>query len=69
MLANPILLQMKWARIVSIFAQNNNIPTSEALNFFYHSNLYQLISHGVADIHCESDGYLAQLLSEEWSGK
>ena len=69
MLANPTLLQMKWARIVGIFAQQNKIPTSDALNFFYHSDLYQLMSHGVADIHCESDGYLAQLLEEEWRGE
>ena len=67
MLANPTLLQMKWARIVETFARRNKISTDVALNFFYHSDLYELMSHGVADIHCEGDGYLVQLLTEEWT--
>ena len=60
---------MKWARVVGIFAEENKITTSAALDFFYHSDLYPIISKGISDLHCESDLYLAQLLSEEWEEK
>ena len=66
MLANPILLQMKYARIVSAFAKMANIPLYDALNFFYHSTTYELISHGISDMHCMSDLYLAEDLKEEY---
>jgi len=28
-----------------------------------------MISKGIADMHCRSDGYLAELLKEEWEKK
>ena len=64
--ANPILLQKKYARIVELFANENHLSLDDALDFFYHSSLYQLMSEGISDMHCMSDTYLAQDLWEEY---
>lgn len=66
MKANPILLQKKYARIIECFANIENISVDLALDFFYQSQLYQLISEGVSDLHCMSDVYLAEDLAEEY---
>ena len=63
--ANPILLQKKYARVVELFAKENNISLEKALDIFYHSELYKLLSEGVSDMHCMSDEYLVQELEEE----
>lgn len=63
--ANPILLQKKYARVVELFAKENNISLEKALDIFYHSELYKLKSEGVSDMHCMSDEYLVQELEEE----
>ena len=63
--ANPILLQKKYARIVELFAKHNNITLNKALGIFYHSELYQLMSKGISDMHCMSDEYLLQELEME----
>ena len=63
--ANPILLQRKYARVVELFAKRNGLTLKEALDVFYHSELYKLMSEGVSDMHCMSDEYLAQELEEE----
>ncbi len=69
--ANPVLLQKKYARIVGKFAEETNITLKEALDIFYHSELYVLMSEGVSDMHCMSDDYLVQELidEQEESGK
>ena len=67
--ANKTLLQMKYARIVSIFVQQVGLPLEEALSFFYGSDTYKLISEGVADLHCRSDEYLADELMLEYKEK
>ena len=65
--ANPILLQKKYARVIELFAQKNNVTLDDALNIFYHSKLYRLISEGVSDMHCMSDDYLAEELTTEYT--
>lgn len=67
--ASPILLQMKYARVVSLFSRQTGISLDEALSFFYHSDLYQLVKNGVSDMHCMSDDYLAEDLKEEYQEK
>ena len=62
MQANPILLQRKYARIVKLFAEQTGLTYEEALDFFYNSQTFELISEGVADMHCLSDEYLAEEL-------
>lgn len=64
--ANAVLLQMKYARIVSVFSQKADLSLGDALAFFYHSNLYQLVRNGVSDMHCMSDAYLVEDLMEEY---
>lgn len=65
--ANPILLQKKYARIVEAFAQAKGLSYTAALDFFYHSEVYQFISKGVSDMHCMSDAYLVEELCNESS--
>lgn len=63
--ANPILLQKKYARVVELYAKENDISLEEALDVFYRSELYKLMSEGVSDMHCMSDEYLVRELEEE----
>ncbi len=69
MTANPILLQKKYARIIRQFSEKEKLSFDDALRFFYHSSLYRLISEGVSDLHCMSDGYLTEELILEYREK
>ena len=69
MIANPILLQKKYARAICRFAERAGISLDEALAFFYRSDVYTLISEGVSDMHCMSDEYLAEDLEIEYRSK
>ena len=42
--ANKTILQMKYARIVAIFAEETGVNLEDALSFFYNSDTYKLIS-------------------------
>ena len=64
--ANPTLLQMKYARVVGLFAELAEITKDEALAFFYGSETYRLVKKGVSDLHCMSDMYLAEELLQEY---
>ena len=46
--------------------RKRNISLDDALDFFYHSLTYRLISEGVSDLHCMSDDYLAEELRIEY---
>lgn len=65
MQANKIILQRKYARIVQMFADETNISYEVALGMFYDSKTYELISEGIADMHCMSDEYLVDELIME----
>ncbi len=67
--ANKTILQMKYARIVALFAERSGMALEDALAFFYDSDTYQLVSEGVADLHCRSDEYLADELLLELEEK
>ena len=69
MIANKTLLQRKFARIISIFANKASISYEEALNKFYDSKTFTLINEGIADMHCMSDDYLAEELMMEYGFK
>ena len=69
MTAHPVLLQKKYVRIIEMFAEANKMGLNEALDFFYNSELYQLIREGCSDMHCMSDQYLVQDLTVEYSQK
>lgn len=66
MTANPTILRMKYGRIVAEFAKRNNIKMEDALNFFYHSMTWELMSEGISDFHCMSDAYLVDNLEREY---
>lgn len=67
MKANPILLQKKYSRVIECYAKQQGLSLDAALNFFYHSEVYQLIRDGVSDLHCMSDAYLAEELQQEYA--
>lgn len=67
--ANKTVLQMKYARIVNLFAKEAGMTLEDALSFFYNSVTYELISEGVADLHCRSDEYLTDELMLEYKEK
>lgn len=62
--ANPVLLQKKYARMVELFAKENGTSLEKSWDVFYCSDLYELMSEGVSDIHCMSDEYLVRELEE-----
>ena len=69
MTANPNLLQKKYSCVIECFAGRQGISLDAALDFFYHSKVYQLIRDGVSDMHCMSDAYLADELEQEYQTK
>jgi hypothetical protein len=69
MIANPILLQKKYARVVELFAKIAEISIESALDFFYKSKIYMLVKDGVSDMHCMSDDYLVEDLIKEYKNK
>ena len=77
MTANPILLQKKYSRVIECFARQQEISLDAALDFFYHSQVYQLIRDGAvlvqnaAEVLQElnlSSGAQAELFSEPKQG-
>ena len=55
-----ITRDMKYARIIELLAQIQQIPNSEAMDMLYTSPLFEIIDQGVADLICRSDQYLAE---------
>ena len=60
MIADSTLLQMKYARIISLLAKKADVDEEKAIEMFYKSNTYILMSKGISDFHCMSDAYLAE---------
>jgi hypothetical protein len=48
-----------------MFAEKSELSYEEALEMFYDSKTFELISEGVADMHCMSDEYLVDELIME----
>lgn len=65
MTANRHLLTHKLYGVIYEYASEKGIPLRDALGVFYKSNLYTEIRHGISDMHCRSDGYLAEELQRE----
>ena len=68
MIANRTLVNHKCSNVIIAYAELAGIPLREAFDVFYRSNLYQEIRHGISDMHCRSDGYLAEELMLEIQG-
>ncbi len=54
-----ILRDMKYARIIEVIAQKQNISLEEAMDMLYSSPMFEIIDDGTADLICRSDLYLA----------
>ena len=67
--ASPVLLQKKYARVIECFAEKMNMSLDAAMDFFYRSDLYALVSEGISELHCMSDQYLAEELEDEYRQK
>ena len=65
MIANRTLVAHKCAGVVKTYAEFTGITLREALDVFYRSRLYIEIRFGISDMHCRSDGYLAEELQME----
>lgn len=57
--ATRILRDMKYARIIELIAQKEQIALDDAMHMFYSSPLFEIIDDGTADLICRSDLYLA----------
>ncbi|GHS88659.1 hypothetical protein AGMMS49957_10560 [Synergistales bacterium] len=68
MIANRYILIHKLCDVITEYASVQNISLRAALDVFYKSNLYKEISAGISDMHCRSDGYLADELLRETRG-
>ncbi|EJO5348825.1 hypothetical protein NRP93_002961 [Clostridium botulinum] len=66
MLANKILLQSLYKNIILEFSKITNKDLEESMNYFYESQLYQLVSEGVGDLHCKGVKYLTDELMLEY---
>ena len=58
-LDDRVFKDMKYARIIDLIAEKQNIPHEAAKDMFYSSPLFELIDDGTADLICRSDLYLA----------
>ena len=57
---------MKYARIIEQIAADLGISNVDAMDRFYNSRIFQLISQGIADLYCRSDRYLAEEVEREF---
>ena len=65
MKANSTLLWRKYAHVIAAFSERKNISISQAMDIFYKSYTYQEMRIGISDMHCRSDGYLAEEIELE----
>lgn len=64
-MANRALLNHKYNGVIKSYAELAEISLREAFGVFYQSNLYTEVRNGISDMHCRSDGYLAEELQRE----
>ena len=69
MIANRTLVGHKCHNVIVAYSELMKIPLREAFDVFYKSHLYTEIRNGISDMHCRSDGYLAEELFLEVSRK
>jgi hypothetical protein len=62
MTANDYLKNYVYDGVANEYSKLAGIPLREAFDTFYRSRLYSEICKGISDMHCRSDGYLAEEL-------
>ena len=65
MTANRTLIGHKCAGVIKTYAEFAGVSLRDSFDVFYKSNLYIEIINGISDMHCRSDGYLAEELQME----
>lgn len=68
-LINKTLLQMKYARVVSLLAETLNISQARALDLFYNSDTYRYLSQKMYHLHNMGDAYLVDEIILELQAK
>lgn len=68
-LINETLLQMKFARVVSLLAERLHITDDRALDLFYCSDTYRYLSQKKFHLHNMSDAYLVDEIILELRGR
>ena len=68
-LINETLLQMKYARVISLLAKQLDIREERALDIFYTSDTYTYLSQKRYHLHNMSDAYLVDELILELQTK
>ena len=66
---NETLLQMKYARIVSLLADTLQVSQQRALDIFYNSDTYKYLSQRLYHLHNMSDAYLVDEIMLELQAK
>ena len=61
-LINETLLQMKFARVVSLLAKTLRISEVHALDLFYTSEVYRCLSNLEYHLHNRSDAYIVDVV-------
>ncbi len=61
-----VLRGNKCANVIMSLSELYELSIQEATDIFYRSESAGLIEDGVADLHCRSDKYLAELVWEEF---
>lgn len=64
-MANKILMQRKYAKVIEVLAERAGKSLDEALKMFYTSDTYDNMREKIADMHCRSDIYLADNIIAE----
>ena len=68
-LINKTLLQMKYARVVSLLAETLNISHARALDLFYNSDTYKYLSQKMYHLHNMGDAFLVDEIILELQAK
>jgi len=58
LLINETLLQMKFARIITLLSERLDVSPQRALDIFYNSSTYRYLSQRMYHLHNMSDAYL-----------
>jgi hypothetical protein len=66
MIANKILLQSLYKKIIIEFSKVTGKGLEESMGVFYNSTTYDLISNGIGDMHCRGVKYLTDELLIEY---
>ena len=65
MIADRTILRMKYVDIVKALSERTGCTLDEALERFYTSREYHLVSNGISDQHCMTPDYIVEDILKE----